>query len=534
MNRKRPTMKATRVSLSPRDGLGAVKPHLVAGIMAARSRWAILLAVLAAPALAKAADANVDDGVPRLGMDPGEPQAPSPPPSIPFGVRPAESKEYVLDFHGYLLLPAYLGLHERENPLPGQSSLVLHSPPLVPQDLHTFDYTGVVPNPWLQLNFIYGNSTVSATVILAGTSAIDAAGFYNPVDQMGVNDAYLTINLTKWFKIPFQLNVGALTGRYGAMGSYDAGRYGTPLIAQTNTIGETVTTGLMLGSDFFLMLEQGLGGQMGRPPVGLVPAGWNDFADPNVGATFVNHVHLGLAYRRLARLGFHYLTAWTQDDLAGGGTGLVPDGRITVMGGDLSLTMGRGGHLYLGGSHVWATNAATVSGAIEVLNARGGDELISNYLGTASGGNGGLTIFGGQYDISLARLVFGQWYTGVTPDVLISVFGVGASVSSADPTANGVLKLKGGVEATYTFLSWMGVSERFDHVRLTYSDSKNAFTSLSTRLLFHTGWRARNEIALQYAYFIYGSSIDALTGYPPVTPVNPDRQVFSLTGTIWW
>ena len=493
----------------------------------------ILLALLAAPVLARAADGN-DVGVPRLGLDPGEPQSPSPPPAVPFGVQPAQSKEYVLDFHGYLLLPATLGLHERPDPQPGQSSLVLHSPPLVPQDLRDFEYTGVVPSPWLQLNFIYGNSTVSATVIVAGTSAIDAAGYYDPVAQMGVNDAYLTVNLTKWLSIPLQVNVGALTGRYGAMGGYDAGRYGTPLIARTNTIGETITGSVRLGADFFLMFEQGLGGQMGRPPIGLVPAGWNDFANANVGATFVNHAHLGLAYSQLLRLGFHYLTAWTQDDLADGGGGQVPDGRITVLGADVNFTAGRAGHLYFGAAHTWATNASTVSGAIEILNARGGPELVAHYLGPNSNGNGSLSIFGGQYDLSLARLVFGKWYTGLSPDVTISLFGVGASVSSQDPAYDGVLKLKGGVEATYSLLSWMGVSERFDHVRLNNSDSKQAFTSLATRLLFHTGWRSRNEIALQYAYFVYGSSVQALTGYPPVLEVNPDRQVFSLTGTIWW
>src|SRR5580692_8311968 len=88
------------------------------------------LVLLAAPAAAMA-DGTADDGVPRLGLDPGEPQAPSPTPSIPFGVQPALSREYVLDFHGYLLLPAQLGLHERPSATlaPGQSSLVLHAPP---------------------------------------------------------------------------------------------------------------------------------------------------------------------------------------------------------------------------------------------------------------------------------------------------------------------------------------------------------------------------------------------------------------------
>jgi hypothetical protein len=494
----------------------------------------IIIALLATPALAMAADAPPDDGLPRLGLDPGEPQVRSATPALPFGVNPAQSKEFVLDFHGYFLLPARLGVHERLDPQPGQSGTVLHSPPLMAQDLRDFEYTGVVPAPWLQLNFVYGNSTVSATAILVGTSASDAAGFYNPVEQFGVNDAYVTLNLTKKLGFPIAFNVGAFTGRYGAMGAYDAGRYGTPLIVRTNTIGETITAAFKFSDDLILLVDQGLGGQLGRPPVGLVPAGWNDFASANVGATFVNQVHLGVAYRPLGRLGLHYVTAWTQDDLSDGG--LVPDGRITVIGADLSLTAGRGGHLYLGAAHTEATNASTVSGAIEILNARGGPELMEHYLGPNSNGNGSLNTFGGQYDLSLARAVFGKYYTGVSPDILISVFGVATSVKSEDPMFDGVFKLKGGLETTYTFLSWAGVSERIDHVRLHGSDSTQAFTIYSSRLLFHSGWRSRDEIALQYSHFTYGSGVYPKTGYPPMLDMNanPDRDVFSLTATFWW
>ena len=319
----------------------------------------ILLALMAMPTLAMAADRATD--VPRLGLDPGEPQVRSATPALPFGVNPATSKEYVLDFHGYLLLPARVGLHQRTVTLDGQSGFVLHSPPLLAQDLRDFEYTGVSPSPWLQLNFIYGNSTVAATVVIAGTSASDAAGFYNPVEQFGVNDAFLTLNLTKKLGFPMQVNVGAFTGRYGAMGTYDAGRYGTPLIARTNTIGETITAGFKLNDDLLLIVEQGLGGQMARPPVGLVSAGWNDFASTDVGSTFVNHAHAGLAYGRLGRLGLHYLTAWTQDDLTTGSQ--VPDGRITVFGADVSITAGDAGHFYLGASRTWATNATSVGGA---------------------------------------------------------------------------------------------------------------------------------------------------------------------------
>jgi hypothetical protein len=494
------------------------------------------LALLAAPALVMAAQGSaraVDPGLPRLGMSPGEPQVRSATPAVPFGVQPALSKEFVLDFHGYFLLPARLGLHQREMPQPGQSNLVLHSPPLIPQDVRSFEYTAAIPAPWLQLNFVYGNETIAATAIITGTSATDAAGFFNPVEQMGVNDAYLTLNLTKKLGVPVLVHVGAFTGRYGAMGTYDAGRYATPLIARTNTIGETITAGLKLG-DFFLMVEQGLGGQIGRPPIGLVSAGWNDFADPNVGATFVSHGHLGLAYRQLGKLGFHYLTGWTQDDLTAGGR--LPDGRITVVGADLSVFAGRAGHLYFGYGYTKATNAATVSGAIEILNARGGPELMENYLGPNSNGTGSLSTFGGQYDLSISKALFGDWYTGISPDVLISVFGIATAVTSRDPGFDGVLKLKGGTEITYLFMAWLAVSARVDHVRLDADDSRQAFSIYTGRLLFHTGWRSRDEISLQYSHFDYGSEVFVKTGYPPMVnrALNPDRDVLSLTGTFWW
>lgn len=504
-----------------------VRPRLATGLV---------LASIAGtgPAYAQAQGQRSDSAVPRLGLDPGEPQAPSPPPTLPFGVQPAQSKELVLDFHGYLLLPMELGLLHRPNPTAGQGSLVLHAPPVIPQFQEAFEYTGVIPTPWAQLNFTYGNSTVSATTILAATTFSDANGYYDTAHQLGVNDAFLTVNVSKLaqFSFPFEAHVGAMTGRYGAMGAYDVGRYGTPLIAQTNTVGETLDTAIPIGP-VSLLIEQGFGGQLARPPVGLVPAGWNGFANANTGATFVNHLHAGIAYGKHFQLGLHYLSAWTSDDLNNGGT--IPDGQITVLGAETHLS-GQFGHLYLGVASTRAANVAPVSGAIRILNAQGGPDLISEYLGPNSNGNGSLVTFGGQYDVSVARLLFGRVYEGKSADVLVSLFGIGAAVSSHDPAYDGVLKLKGGAEITYDFLSWMGISERFDHVRLKSNDSTQAFSILSSRLLLHTNWLARDEIALQYSYFADGSNVNVRTGYPPVIDPSrtPDANVFSLIGTIWW
>jgi hypothetical protein len=508
----------------------SAQPHQHRGVGRRRALTGLLLlSVLAIPAAAQAQTS----GVPRLGLDPGEPQAPSAVPSIPFGV-PATSRQFTLDFHGYLQLPLRIGMLKRDDPSSGQSETALHTPPLIPQNLRRFQYTGSIPETWTQLNFTYGNTIIAGTVILAARSLTDATGTFNPAEQLGANDAFLTLNLSEPAGVPLQVRVGAMTGRYGNMGMYDSGRYATPLIARTNTIGENVSAAFKLGSDVTLALEQGFGGQLGRPPLGLVPAGWNGFADPNVGASFVNQLHAGLAYKDFVQVGAHYFTAFTSDDQV-----TAPrkaDGRISVLGAEARLTAGRAGHLFLAGARTEARDAAAVAGVIEVLNARGGPEIMDEYLGPDSGGNGSLTVLGGQYDLSVARLVFADAYKGKSPDLRLSLFGAAVSVESDDDAYDGKSKLKGGVEATYDVASWFGVSARFDHVRPDADDTRKAFTIISPRVLFHTDWQSRDELALQYSHFIYGSSVEVERGFPPRpdSEVNPDKHVLSLSGTFWW
>ena len=493
---------------------------------------AVFVLAVSAPTLAQ--DKKKSPELPRLGLDPAEPQVRSAPPATPFGIAPATSKEYVLDFHGYLLLPMRLGIADRDDAGPGQSETVLHTPPLIPQDYRRFNYTAVVPDPWVQLNFTYGNSLVAGTAILAATTATEAEAVYDPVRQLGVSDAFVTLNLKETLGTPFQLRVGAMTHRYGAMGAFDSGRYATPLIARVNAIGETITAGFDLGGDTTLILEQGIGSQLGRAPSGLVSSGWNGFADPNTGASFVGHVHGGLALSGLLQFGLHYITAWSQDDQNLEAT--LADGRITVLGADARLTAGRGGHLYLGGAYTKADDARVVSGIVEVLNARGGPGLVSEYLGPNSGGNGSLMTFGFQYDASLSRMFFPEDYEGKSTDVLVSLFGIGTSVTSDDPAYDDVLKLKLGAEVTYNLLSWFGASGRFDVVRLDHDFNRRAFNVYTARLLFHTDWLSRDEFALQYSHFAYGREVFAARGYPPVDDpsVDPDQHVLALSATFWW
>ena len=502
--------------------------------------WLMLFA-LAAPMPALAEPKAKDKDIPRLGLDPAEPGVRSAPPATPFGIAPATSKEYVLDFHGYMLLPMGLGVHDRENSVPGESGTVLHTPALVPQDYTRFQFTGVVPTPWVQLNLSYGNSTVAGTVIIACTAVWEGEALYDPVRQLGVSNAYVTFNLKPQLGIPLQLRAGAVQNRYGSMGAFDSGRYATPLIARINSIGETATTSFKLG-DTSLVFEEGFGGQIGRMPTGLPSAEYNDFSVPYVGSSFVVHLHGGLAWRGLVQFGLHYVTAWSQDDQ--GLTGTLEEGRISVFGADGRLTAGRFGHLYAGFSYVKAVNSKYVSGIIEILNARGGDGLMNEYLGPATkngvatnnDGDGALTILGFQYDLSLSRLLYDEQYHGRNPDVFLSLFGIGVKVKSDDPDYDGVLKLKGGAEVTYAMRSWFAVSGRADIVRQDNRYNRRSFDIYTARLLFHTGWLSRDEFALQYSRFVYGREVYAESGSPPVDDpsLNPDRHVLSLSATFWW
>ncbi len=492
----------------------------------------LALGALAMPATALAEPEQKEDLLlPRLGLDASEPQVRSARPAVAFGIAPATSKEYVLDFHGYLLLPMNLGVAKRQDGT--QHGTVLHTPPSIPQDYRRFQYTGVVPDPWIQLNFSYGNSKVSGTTILAAETATEAEAVYDPVRQLGVSDAFVTMNLTESVGTPLQLRVGAVTQRYGAMGARDAGRYATPLIARVNSVGETITAGFKAGNSSFVV-EQGIGGQLGRAPAGFVGSGWNDFADPNTGASFVSHLHGGWGYGGLLQLGVHYITAWSQDDQSLDST--LPNGRITVVGADTHLTAGRYGHLYLGVAHTQAINSEVVSGIIEILNARGGRAITDEYLGPNSNGDGSLTTFGFQYDMSLSRILYDEQYRGKNADVLWSLFGIGTKVQSDDQDFNGMLKLKGGTELTYNILPWFGASGRFDVVRLDNEFNRRSFNVYTARLLFHQGWLSRDELSLQYSHFVYGREVYVARGYPPVDDptLTPDDHVLSLAVTFWW
>jgi hypothetical protein len=486
-----------------------------------------------------------------LGMSPGNPQTTA----LPGGVTPAyhqpstEEGDWRFDFHGFLTVPVRASIGKRcADPndttcvvQDGQSETTLHAPPIVPDYKDSFNYTGVVPNPYVKLLFSYGNSIVTGNISIESRSTYTGASYFDPPSNPGITDAFLSLDLPDIAdNTRFQVNIGSFSNRYGVMGEYDEGRYGQPIIGRTNGAGENISGTFEFG-DIAVMVEQGIAGQTDKTPNALVPEGWNGFGDPNVGASWVNHIHAGVGYKGLATLGLHYMTAWTQDDRVAPN---LADGRIDILGADLRLTLGHFGHFYLGASSVDADRSRTVGKIVEVLNTNGGKGLMDNYFGPASAGTGKLLTIGGQYDLSVGRLLrYPEVFMGDAPDIVVSLFGMMTKVDSDDKTVvagrslyDGVTKTKFGAEASYSLLAWLALSARYDNVNPSSEDSELGYSIVSPRLIFRSGWNAHDQVVLGYSRFFYNDFTTVRGGYPPADDVSiiPDPDLISLSASMWW
>src|SRR4029434_3593898 len=127
------------------------------------------------------------------------------------GQKAADEGDWRFDFHGFLTMPLRAGLNTRAGSVTTeQHKGVLHAPPVVPEYRDSFTYTTVVPQPYVQLNFSYGNSVVTGNVVLLARTASTGASFYNPPEQSGISDAFLNYRLTNLAKnVHFEANVGA-------------------------------------------------------------------------------------------------------------------------------------------------------------------------------------------------------------------------------------------------------------------------------------------------------------------------------------
>lgn len=492
---------------------------------------------------------EADDGPLSMGLEPGAPAiAKLPSGATPSFERSKRLDDWRFDFHGLLNLPLSMGFGSRPNPYSGQKKLTIHTPPRIPGDLESFDFTGIMPQPYAQLNFSYGNSFITANVIIAARMVTDASAYFNPPDQMGIHDAYLTFRALNKPESKISIDVGAFTNRYGIMGERDLGRYGTPLFAKLGGMG-TTATGLFTSGDMRYMFEAGVMGQLNKAPVGEEPGAWNGFSDPNTGTSFALHGHGGVQYKRQASLALHAIHTLVQDDRV---AVTQRDGHITILGGEARLSVGRFGHFYAGYAHTQAADARGVSSVVRILNAKGGPGLATEYFGWGQDSNGAvntsgsLDTLGVEYDISLGSLLRGPGFNGRAPDVSLGAFGILTAVSSPikDPDTtygvpikrDGVKKLKYGLEGAYSIFSWFALGGRYDRVIQDTDDSTRTHAILTGRLIFRSDWQGQDQIMLQYSRFFNGSGVWVREGSPAKydPTVVPDNDVVQLIATMWW
>ncbi len=466
-------------------------------------------------------------------------------------------------FNGYLRAPMRLGFGEREMPAEGQGKTTIHNP-VVPDDQYlSYQYTLHNPRDWAELYFGYGNQVAAGMVSIQGFNFTDAAWKENNA-QFGIAQAFVTLTP----KLPSDRlrllwKIGSFDNRYGAAGRYDAGELDTYAFGRTHSMGESGQLDILL-KDFTLTLEHGIGATRPDPRV------FN-----SARFTFLHHGHLSLAYQRKLTLGVHYLQALAREEDRVGAEGDAnfvpdpPDGSMTVLGPDLRLDWGRLGYYYAAFSYIQARHARSVGPSIEVIHSRGAGQftfgIIDNYLEgptQGSGGNGEIYTVMAQAEHSVQRLLKGDKWWGEGMDFGVKLYGMINKIASDDPDADGTLKIKYGLDARFDARRWLAFATRYDRVQPNSRIPEHSFSVVSPRILFRTNWITREEIALQYSYYLYNQRECAPMGdpllcvQPPSAPVPPsgfgsttgnqdagnrgaptrvpDLHVVTVRATFWW
>lgn len=475
---------------------------------------------------------------------------------LPTGITPQSTAEspsshdFKMQFSGYLQGGLRAGIGHRADPTSQQHTMTLHADPvLAGASYGWFDHTNVVPGPWAQLNFRYGNDVVSANAVLGAwgtTEAMNAGANYMPNVQQWFTDAYLAYT-PRVAPIAMTVKAGVYRERYGALAQYTDGAYGVPAVAVINGVGSTTTVELPFEGDFTVRAEAGLKGTFNRAMPGLVPDGSNENARPVEGSTYAAHGHLGFGYKDVWPT-FHIIHAFSQDDRSDQyddtstptyDPQVRKDGSLDVVAVDVKYVGGRFGHLVAAAEHVVGKNMTSMSNLVQILYSGSGRDFNERYWGYYSNATGTLSLAALQYTVSLGTLLrHPEEFWGEAPDLIVSVFGIyGHSTSAAPPNGLGNKDmLKSGVETVYSVAPWLAIGDRFDWVAPTLGDSSKSYEVLTQKLIIRSDWTARETLVLQYSGWLLGDNVkvngdNRVMNY---TSAKPDQHMLAIYGTMWW
>lgn len=485
---------------------------------------------------------------PRLGALPGG-ITPS------FGA-PMPSDAWVFTWKGYMSASLQVSIEERDDPGPGQSKTVLHTPPSIVEEYAAFPSTNSLPGNWIGSSFLYGNNFVTATVSVDTWNPTRATQNYGLGSQYFINNAFLSFRAIPFDKARLALNVGFFGNNYGALGRYGGGFYTNPMTATLQGAGENAVLELDLTDSLIAVAEHGFMGT-GGPRVGFVPresvpgtGNGGGSGDPQWPAAYVHHGHLGIVRKGeiqfLAQV--HFLSNWFQDDRVqrtpgeGNRCDLPPtdeldecyvrDGRLRVIGFDAKMLSNTYGVLGIGGSYIDAREAFGLKGMTTF--AGDGERVTSAWLGLRTRGTGKIWTAGLAYNLSVASLMLSpEPFNGQAPDIAINAgFNIGGIDSGAEPF-DGRVRYKFGADALYTPLRYVGLGLRADRVVPASDDPEQTFHVLAPRLQLKTDWTSREAIVVSYVKWFLGPHTH-YDGLNPRSSTRIDDQMITLNFNMWW
>ncbi len=554
------------------------------------------------PSQAKYAGATSADGVP------------------PLTIR-TSTQNWEFGFHGYLRAPLRMSFDtQKMNTYPTDADgvpLLDETPktsddwrfnmvPVTPDTVYTdWKYTNSLGGPWAEMALSYGNSIAVGTVSVASYNITDS-GWRNLQSQLGIDQAFVTMNIPRAFKSRGGLtwNVGVFANRYGSAGRWDAGRYDTYIVGRTHIAGETLTAKLDLTDKLVLVLEHGFGAKtetLGGDTKGFftnLGADANDFNWVPYGGQYgqwpamVHHAHAGLVFHdfkwwKELQINAHFMHAFTNKADESNDSPSWPfkekDGKQVIAGAEVKFNGALFGDLYLGFSRIATDGLDKMPDAIEALHSQGGWCFLKNFYGDQglidpinpngsalsrnskpNPGTGVITTLAWQYQLSLARLLWGlqdKDFWGQGPDFTLSSWGMVNFVNPDDELEPYLKrwakrKVKFGFEGMYTPLKYLGFGLRMDRVipdtEYDVTDvatnqpggtasSYAPFTIISPKIQFRTSFVTHEEVNIQYSRYFWektGLTEDQyrneVRGENPNEGAPADRNALMISVNMWW
>jgi hypothetical protein len=507
---------------------------------------------------------GLSPNVPRVGAFPGG-ITPS------FGA-PNQADDWTFRWSGSANISLQASTNTRRRLAPSQESTVYHTPPMTIEEWWSFTSTSSVPGNWVNMNFGYGNSKVTAITSLSTYNPTEPTTYYQMGSQYFINDSYLSVTAGNIGPLRLHVDAGYYSRAYGNLSRYGGGVYPNTITGLIRGVGAAYQLEYDVSDKVMFKFEHGLmtarNGWIANNIISSPINGYNRTTWPSA---WIHHAHAGLFVKGDTQyeLQFHYLHNWSQDERVQWAfdnpvtrqlnEADMPDGRIQIFGMDARAIDDVYGYLAVGVAYLRMNHAFPLKG---VMTYGGdGENLVDRWLGLPSNGTGDLLVAGINYTVSLGKIVaHPRAFNGDGPDIVINTgfhFAttfVDYKIShSADPKYwdnstrteyesgqwssnqnwNRRDRYKGAVDALYTLIRYLGVGCRFDTVVPNSKDMDETYYVLAPRIQLKTDWTSREAVNLMYARWFYGSRTRN-EGTGERTPERLDNQLLALNFNLWW